>query len=85
MKLEYEYLRFVEIAGKPKTKVWSCRQLGGDLELGQVSWWAPWRQYCYFPGPSVYSAGCLRNIASFIHQANAEHLKAKSQEPGASA
>ena len=69
MKIEYEYLRFVEKprpAGR-KTGIYSCRNLKSDTELGLVRWHGPWRQYCYFPiGQAIYSAGCLQDIADFI-------------------
>lgn len=69
MKLMFEYVEFVEIEPKPKTKVFSCRNRNSSEELGQVKWYGPWRQYCYFPViMAVYSKGCLRDIAAFISQ-----------------
>ena len=72
--IQYKYIRFVRIAEKPKTSVWSCRDLN-NIELGQVKWYAPWRQYCYVatskssevtPSQAVYTDVCLRDIDSFI-------------------
>jgi hypothetical protein len=64
---KYEYVHFVHIEDKPKTSVWSCRMNRTDNELGQVKWYSPWRQYCYFPTvQAVYSAGCLKDIEDFI-------------------
>jgi len=76
MKTQFEYMYFVELRPKAKTRVFSCRQQRrSGHEIGRVQWYAPWRQYCYFPMPSVYSAGCLRDILVFLDQANAEHRR----------
>lgn len=73
MKLEYQYLLFVEVERKAKTSVWSCRNKKSGAELGRVAWHGPWRQYCYFPTvQAVYSAGCLDDIADFIEQVKRE-------------
>lgn len=67
--VNYEYLRFVEKprpAGR-KTGIYSCQNKNRNVELGEVRWHGPWRQYCYFPGiRAVYSAGCLADITDFI-------------------
>jgi len=67
MKTDYEYLRFVQKASKPKTSVWSCMNKHHEQELGEIKWYGPWRQYCYFPIiQAVYSKGCLDDISDFI-------------------
>jgi hypothetical protein len=69
MKTEYQFLHFVKVEQKPKTMVWSCQAHHGNDELGIIKWFASWRQYCYFPSvQSVYSTGCLKDIADFIDQ-----------------
>lgn len=69
MKTDYEYIHFVKIEDKPKTSVWSCRNTHHGEELGQILWFAKWRQYCYVPSTQAwYSIGCLRDIASFIEE-----------------
>lgn len=69
-KPKFEYIHFVLVDEKPKiyrTTVWSCQNNKSGEELGVVKWYGPWRQYCYFPAqPSVYSAGCMDDIANFI-------------------
>ena len=73
MRTQYQYTHFVEIAKKPKTSVWSCRNSGSGAELGTVSWYGPWRQYCYFPtAQAVYSDSCLIGIAAFLGDLNDE-------------
>jgi hypothetical protein len=74
MKTEYRYIRFVKIGDKPKTSVWSCRNIRSNAELGQVRWYPAWRQYCYFPtAQAVYSVGCLMDINDFISSLGASH------------
>lgn len=63
----YQFLHFVLVGKKAKTEVWSCRNNKTGDQLGVVEWYAPWRQYCFFPTvQAVYSAGCLEDIAAFI-------------------
>jgi len=69
LKIEYDYLRFVQkpTPANRKTGIYSCRNLKSDAELGEVRWYGPWRGYCYFPSvQAVYSASCLQDIADFI-------------------
>jgi len=64
-QMEYKYLIFRVLAEKPKTKVWGCFSRHGD-KLGEVRWFARWRQYCYFPEvDTIYSSGCLADINHF--------------------
>lgn len=65
--MNYKYVKFVKTEDKPKTSVWSCRNIKSEGELGVVKWHPAWRQYCYFPTvQAVYSAGCLADIKDFI-------------------
>jgi hypothetical protein len=65
--MKSKYIKFVKIADKPKTTVWSCRNISGDYELGQIRWYPQWRQYCFFPVENtVYSMGCMEDINQFI-------------------
>lgn len=69
MKRYYQYINFQIKEHKPKTLVWSCRNNSSGAELGEIKWYASWRQYCYFPTvQAVYSTGCLKDIADFISQ-----------------
>ncbi len=65
--MAYKYIKFVKTKEKPKTSVWSCRNIKSEAELGVVKWHQAWRRYCYFPAiQAVYSAGCLTDIKNFI-------------------
>jgi len=65
--MRYEYINFSLIEQKAKTGVYECRNNKVNDVLGIVKWFAPWRQYCYFPSvQAVYSRGCLADIQKFI-------------------
>ena len=67
----YRYIHFVEKQTDPgrKTKIWSCQNSRSGVELGEVRWHGPWRQYCYFPTvQAVYSEGCLEDVRDFIRK-----------------
>jgi hypothetical protein len=64
----YEYIS-VAWAGSSKsgkTQVYNVtNNRSGDL-LGRISWYGPWRQYVFMPEPSLYSHGCLEDLADFL-------------------
>lgn len=77
----YKYIHFVEIAKRPKTSLFSCRNNKSGAELGRVCWYRPWRQYCFSAwGNEVYSSGCLRDIAQFLDFLMADRRSLKSAE-----
>jgi len=63
-----KYLYFKVVEEKPKTFVWGVYTKQGDELLGQIKWYAPWRQYCYFDFCSVMAKSCLRDISNFIEE-----------------
>jgi hypothetical protein len=72
MKTLYEYINFELIQDTGKTTIWSCTSNSGS-DLGNVRWYAPWRQYCFLPiGGAVFSTGCLNDIIDFIKQLTEE-------------
>ena len=70
MQTRYEFINFVEVFEKAFTTKWICRNNETRIELGAVEWYSYWSQYCFTPAStrSVFSAGCLRDIADFIEQ-----------------
>lgn len=37
--------------------------------LGQIVWYTPWRQFCFFPEPNtVFNDSCMNDIISFMHE-----------------
>jgi hypothetical protein len=72
----YKYVQFVESDVEDnldkKTRTWVCLTLNKNM-LGIVKWYSPWRQYCYYPWDNtLYSAGCLRDIADFLDSVKME-------------
>ena len=70
MKTIYKHIFFEEISLPRKTKTFVVRNKAINSLLGTVKWYAPWRQYCFFPTPSdlVFSATCLADIQDFIRE-----------------
>ena len=66
---EYEHIRTEKtgLSASGKTELWAVVSKRGGHFLGSLGWYARWRQYAFYPAENtVYSAGCLRDIASFI-------------------
>ncbi len=76
MKTQYEFIEFLEVAPRPKTKVWKCISTKHRALLGIVQWYGAWRQYCFFPFEStIFNKQCLTDIAEFLSNVNTEHHK----------
>jgi len=81
MKTDFKYIKFVKIADKPKTTVWSCQNVKGDYGIGIVRWNPGWRQYCFFPEPEmVFSVGCMQDIIDFIQDLNKSENRSYGRE-----
>lgn len=67
MKTKFEFINFVYMGGTGKTTVWYCFNNKSCVQLGNVRWAAPWRQYVFYPAnETLFSAGCLADIITFI-------------------
>lgn len=82
MKTEYQYIRFEKVAEKPKTAVYACLNIHSGDELGEVKWYGPWRQYCFFPAVllAVFNVSCLQDICHFIKQLPRKTRRVKTAE-----
>jgi len=85
---EYVRLLYHGPSDSGKTEVWSVvSQKTGDVDgdvLGQVKWFGRWRQYAFFPeGQTIYSKGCLDDIAKFVADINSRQKIAARQKEGA--
>lgn len=64
------YIDFVEWDQPPitgKTKVWNIISRGSGRLLGQIRWYGPWRQYCFYPtAETLFNVGCMGDIIAFI-------------------
>jgi hypothetical protein len=82
MKKETKHLVFETIEHKPKTEVILVSNKS-DESLGLIQWYAPWRQYCYFPemldypNDLVIARSCLSDILEVITELMDERKKKK--------
>ena len=68
------HIKFVPAPPKPKTKVWFVVSLDEKSHLGWVTWYGPWRKYCFQPKENtVYEWVCLREIADFCEKQTKLH------------
>lgn len=52
---------------KPATQVWNVVSIHHGDVLGVIKWFAPWRQYCFFPSPeTIWNEGCIRDIQFYL-------------------
>ena len=78
--MESKYLEFSIQWHYParKTEVYNVRTKSGGSSLGQIKWYSPWRQYCFYPSPScVFNVGCLGDISAFIGELTAERKRVR--------
>lgn len=76
------YIQFVEDTPAAKTNRWEVVTLPGSTVIGRITWYGPWRKYCFFPrGETVYEQVCLREIADFCETETATHKARKSSPP----
>ena len=69
MKKLYKHIHMEVVEEKPKTTIWVVMHNDSNDDLGEIKWYPQWRQYCFFPNyDTLYSKGCLEDIADFIDQ-----------------
>lgn len=67
IKVISRYMYVEKYEEKPKTSVYHVYSVSDDVFLGEVKWWGPWRQYCFFPEEAtIYSVGCMEDIVKFV-------------------
>ena len=84
MKTENKYIRIQEYNHTGKTRGFDVITKPGGYVLGDISWYGPWRQYCFTPvddaGPLVFNSECLDLITDFLKDINIEHRKNWNQK-----
>lgn len=76
------WIRFDELTPNPATKRWAVMPKDGSAQIGMVSWYGPWRKYCFFPMAStVFEWVCLREIAEFCESQTVLHRLDKQLKP----
>lgn len=62
-----KWIKFVEMQTSTKTKIFMVYAKQDDSVIGQVRWYAPWRQYSFQPMEgTVFERQCLLDITRFI-------------------
>ena len=70
-----KWIKFEVIRDTGLTKVWEVNTRG-DIPLGHIKWYSPWRRYCFFPvAGTIYASSCLRDIAEFMEREMKERKK----------
>lgn len=81
---EYVGLREDGLSDSGKTKICTVFPISEPImSLGTIKWYAPWRQYCFFPNEkSLYNQECLRDISYFTQGLNLEHKYELAKKKG---
>lgn len=72
-----KYIRvFDDTPEGKKTKIYHlCSQKNELTHLGQIKWYGPWRQYCFFPeDETVFNKTCLKDIMCFLEKLNSKEV-----------
>lgn len=57
-----------------KMNVYVIFSKASGQRLGAISWFSPWRQYCFDPnGGTVWSSSCLNLVIEFLKEINKAH------------
>lgn len=65
--IESKYMEFDKVGDTGKTEIWNIISKSSEFILGQIKWYGPWRQYCFFPSPnSVFNPACMADIDKVI-------------------
>jgi hypothetical protein len=68
MTTRYRFIHFEQVGDH-----WTCRTNRNNDLLGTVEWFVRWREWEYVPQEGTgYSVGCLRDMADFLAQLNAQ-------------
>lgn len=57
-----------------RTSRWRVWNHDYGEQLGEIKWYGPWRQYCFFGGDLIFSAGCMMDIAQMCNRLMEERL-----------
>jgi len=81
--MESKYIEFMLIEKKPKTDVFAIISKSHLDQLGIIKWYAPWRQYCFFPEEqTIWNTNCMQDVKEFIRILMAKRRSAKSDKCG---
>jgi len=77
---ESKYLEIFRAGWTGKTLVYDVLSKHQGSILGHIKWYAPWRQYCFYPSPNcIFNPGCLKAICEFIGELIAERKRMRAK------
>ena len=66
---ETKYLVFEELPTKTKTRYVNVINIRSGNFIGEIKWYGPWRQYCFFPDmDTVWNPKCLDDVNAVIRE-----------------
>jgi hypothetical protein len=70
MNSETKYMVFKELPSYArKTKIIQVISKSSGISLGEIKWYGPWRQYCFYPGIyTIFNNGCMTDIIKKIDE-----------------
>lgn len=73
-----KYLDFSKVGDTGKTGVYRIASKSSGLTLGGISWYGPWRQYCFYANnETIFNRDCLHDIEDFLRQLMHERVMAR--------
>lgn len=78
--LRYKHLTIEAVPMAPGR--WSVWNHHYGEKLGEIRWYAPWRQYCFVTEEQAYSLGCLKDIAEAMDTIKGEGKRLEDAEGG---
>ena len=63
-----KWLTFQETHSENKTKIINVYNNTDNEWLGEIKWYARWRQYCFFDEGSILTKRCLDDISTVIEE-----------------
>lgn len=73
---DYKHIILIHLPDKPKTHVLAVQTKNQEVTLGVIKWFAPWRQYCFFPAQEcVFSKSCMVDINDVITKLKEDRAK----------
>lgn len=77
MMYQYIAIQMVAQSSSGKTGTWRVYNKKSQCCLGEISWYAAWRQYVFTPRPGTcFSTGCLEDVIDFVDN----HTKITTEE-----
>lgn len=62
---DYIYFEDCAVPDVRKTRIVNVINRSSKAVLGQIKWYGPWRQYCYFPSlHTIYNVDCQNRISA---------------------